>query len=34
MKEAAENGYDGYYLGPVSVESLRENNLLRKEASE
>lgn len=29
---AAEKGFDGYYLGPVSAETLRENNLLKKEA--
>lgn len=34
IKAAVKNGYDGYYLGPVSVESLRENNLLKNEASE
>lgn len=30
LEAAAKEGYDGYYLGPVSVKTLREDNLLKK----
>lgn len=30
IEAAVKKGYDGYYLGPVSVKTLREDNLLKK----